>query len=179
MSKLILLREKLCLTQEELSDRSGISVRTIQRIEAGNLPKGYTLRALAKALEVNENELLSKNEIYDDVDITWFKLINLSSLPFTIIPPANILLPVILMFAKKKFNPLVKQLVSIQIIWFILSTITFLFCSFIKVWFNFGSKFLLIIVIVLMITNVFIIIKNAASLDKSGRLYFKLGFSMI
>ncbi len=44
MSKLKKIREKLNLTQEELSEKSGISVRTIQRIESGNEPKGQTLK---------------------------------------------------------------------------------------------------------------------------------------
>ena len=42
------------LTQEELSEKSKISVRTIQRIEAGTEPKGHTLRALAQALDIEE-----------------------------------------------------------------------------------------------------------------------------
>ncbi len=62
MSKLKENREKLNLTQEELSDKSGISVRTIQRIESGNEPKGHTLKILAKTLEITENELIQNQE---------------------------------------------------------------------------------------------------------------------
>ena len=39
MSILLELREKLNLTQEELAKKANISVRTIQRIEAGTKPK--------------------------------------------------------------------------------------------------------------------------------------------
>jgi len=46
MSRLLEFREKLNLTQEELSEKSGVSVRTIQRIEAGKEPRGYTLKTL-------------------------------------------------------------------------------------------------------------------------------------
>jgi len=60
MSILKVFREKQNLTQEELSKKSGISARTIQRIEKGKEPKGYTLRVLAKALMIEENELLCK-----------------------------------------------------------------------------------------------------------------------
>ena len=42
MSKLTKYREKLNLTQNELADKSGVSVRTIQRIEAGSKPKGHS-----------------------------------------------------------------------------------------------------------------------------------------
>lgn len=54
------IREKQNLTQEELSEKSGISVRTIQRIEAGTPPKGYTLKTLAKALGIPESDFLSE-----------------------------------------------------------------------------------------------------------------------
>ncbi len=47
MSTLLELREKLNLTQEELANKANISVRTIQRIEAGSIPKGFTLEALS------------------------------------------------------------------------------------------------------------------------------------
>ena len=58
MSILLELREKLNLTQEELADKANISVRTIQRIEAGTKPKGFTLEALSNALGVSKNVLL-------------------------------------------------------------------------------------------------------------------------
>jgi len=48
MSKLKQLREQKNMTQEELSEKSGISVRTIQRIESGTNPKGHTLKYLLK-----------------------------------------------------------------------------------------------------------------------------------
>ncbi len=62
MSKLKIVREQKNLTQEELSEKSGISVRTIQRIESGIAPKGHTLKALSKTLEILETELTGKTE---------------------------------------------------------------------------------------------------------------------
>ena len=58
MSELKKIRERQNLTQEELAEKSGISVRTIQRIEAGTNPKGYTLKTLASSLDVSEKDLL-------------------------------------------------------------------------------------------------------------------------
>ena len=52
------------LTQEELSEKSKISVRTIQRIEAGTEPKGHTLRALARALDVEEYSLQRQDDCF-------------------------------------------------------------------------------------------------------------------
>ena len=57
MSNLIFFREKQLLTQDELAEKSGVSVRTIQRIEAGANLKGHTLKSIALALEINPDEL--------------------------------------------------------------------------------------------------------------------------
>lgn len=179
MSKLKKNREKLNLTQEELSDKSGISIRTIQRIESGNEPKGQTLKLLAKTLGIKENELLEKEETKIEINSTLIKIINLSSLPFTIIPPANIIIPLVIMFAKKQFNPLAKQIVSIQILWLILAAIIFMLSSFMKNWFSLGNNFILIVMILLVLSNVFIILINAAEIDKKGKLFFRLNFSII
>lgn len=179
MSKLKKYREKLNLTQEELSDTSGISIRTIQRIESGNEPKGQTLKLLAKTLGIKENELLEKEETKIEINSTLIKVINLSSLPFTIIPPANIIIPLVIMFTKKQFNPLAKQIVSIQILWLILAAIIFMLSSFMKNWFSLGNNFILVVMILLVLSNVFIILINAAEIDKKGKLFFRLNFSII
>ena len=179
MSRLLEHRERLNLTQEELAEKSGISVRTIQRIESGTDPKGHTLKSLARALGVEESELLPKTDTPDQLNLTWLKLINLSSLPFTLIPPANIVVPLILMFAKKQFNPLTKQMVSVQILWTILAAIIFMTGAFMKNWFDLGNKFMLVVMSLLVLSNVFIILRNTAELDKNKKLYIKLNFNII
>ncbi len=121
MSRLLFVRLGLRLTQEELCEKSGISVRTIQRIEAGAPPKGYTLKALAKGLGVSEAELVDNAETVVSIDMKWTKLINLSSLPFIFFPPLNVAVPLLLMFAKKQFTPLTRELVTIQILWSLLA----------------------------------------------------------
>ncbi|HBW81513.1 MAG TPA: DNA-binding protein, partial [Sphingobacterium sp.] len=73
MNKLQSLREKLNLTQEELAQKSNISVRTIQRIEAGQSPKGYTLRALAQALNVEESEFSAYDIPLESENLRWIK----------------------------------------------------------------------------------------------------------
>ncbi|MDA3943488.1 MAG: helix-turn-helix transcriptional regulator [Bacteroidetes bacterium] len=179
MSKLKKNREKLNLTQEELSDKSGISIRTIQRIESGNEPKGQTLKILAKTLGIKENELLEEEETQVEISSTLIKIINLSSLPFTIIPPANIIIPLVIMFAKKQFNPLAKQIVSIQILWLIIAGIIFMLSSFMKNWFSLGNHFILLVMIFLVLSNVLIILRNAVEIDKRRKLFFRLNFSLI
>jgi transcriptional regulator with XRE-family HTH domain len=49
------------LTQRELAEKSNISVRSIQRIENGDLiPRSYTLKTLAEVLELSFEAFLSK-----------------------------------------------------------------------------------------------------------------------
>lgn len=184
MSKLKSIRELQNLTQEEVAERSGISVRTIQRIETGKDPKGHTLRILAKTLAVTEKELLTPaiaetkedniNEL-PKVDCTKLKLINLSTILFILLPPLNIIVPLLLMFALKQKNVLVKQLISVQILWTIIAPIVFILGIFLKL----GHQFTIILIAAIVLSNVFIILRNAMELDRKKQLYFKLKFNLI
>lgn len=50
--KIIELRQNKGLTQEELVKQCNLSVRTLQRVESGEVePRGYTLRLLSEALD--------------------------------------------------------------------------------------------------------------------------------
>lgn len=194
MSKLRAAREQKNLTQEELSEKSKISVRTIQRIEAGTEPKGHTLRALAKALEIEEialqdtimipdtddetvAEIISevKEEQQPEINYSLIKIINLSSLLFTLLPPLNILVPLLLMFTMKQRNSLVRQIISVQMIWTVMAPIVFMLGIFLKL----GRQFTLVLMIVIVLSNIFIILRNAAEIDRNKKLYFRLKFSMI
>ena len=56
------IREGKCLTQQQLSDRSGVSVRTIQNYESGSYsPRFGIVDKLAEALEVSSPELLGQS----------------------------------------------------------------------------------------------------------------------
>ncbi len=179
MSKLKKIREHQHLTQQELSEKSGISVRTIQRIESGTDPKGQTLKMLASTLEVKEAELIEKPETENQIHITLVKVINFSSLPVTIFPPANIILPLIIMFLKKEFNPLTRQIISLQIFWTIGAFIIFMLFNFMKNWFSWSNEYTLVMMILLVLSNVLVILINAAEIDKKQRLRIKLNFSII
>ena len=56
------IREEKELTQQQLSDRSGVSVRTIQNYESGSYsPRFGIVDKLAEALEVTSPELLGQS----------------------------------------------------------------------------------------------------------------------
>lgn len=192
MSTLKQIREQQHLTQEELSEKSGISVRTIQRIEAGTTPKGYTLRNLAISLEVpehrllerttpqmqdapletNETALLAENHTLDYSKVKW---INLSSVLFVLLPPFNIVAPLLLSYFLKQKNELTKQIVSVQIIWTLFAPIVFFIGIFLKL----GRSFTLILIIGIILSNLFIILSNTHQIDKNKKLRYKLNFNIL
>jgi transcriptional regulator with XRE-family HTH domain len=179
MSRLLAIRQKLNLTQEELFERSGISVRTIQRIEAGTSPKGYTLKALAKGLGVSEEELVEKEEAVAPEDAKWLKLINLSALPFMLVPPLNIAAPLLIMFVKKQFTPVTRRIVTIQIIWTLIAIVLFLTVIMLNDVFAVRGNYMMLVPFVWVLVNTFIILRNAAEIVKNKTLRIGMGFSLI
>lgn len=83
-------RLKRGMTQEELSGKTDISVRTIQRIEAGDVvPRAYTLQAIAAALEVDFEVLNSYVQADDEEEQQaryWLALLHLSGLLILLFP---------------------------------------------------------------------------------------------
>lgn len=52
------LRKQKGLTQEDLVERCNINVRTIQRIEAGEVsPRSYTLKTILEVLDYDFNQM--------------------------------------------------------------------------------------------------------------------------
>jgi transcriptional regulator with XRE-family HTH domain len=80
------------MTQEELALKCDVTIRTIQRIESGEVdPRSYTLQAIASALEVDYNELLSVEGLLKTEDLSskegyWLAMLHLSGLFVLIIP---------------------------------------------------------------------------------------------
>ncbi|MBC8884084.1 helix-turn-helix transcriptional regulator [Flavobacterium piscinae] len=181
MNKVQFLRNKLNYTQQELAEKTGLSLRTIQRIESGQKPQGHTLKVLLKALEIEDlDELNSDSKIViDEYDYNNLKLINLIAIVGIVLPPINIILPIILKKKYKENHNMSKQIITLQIIWTIMSFIIFMLCSFIKNWFNLSSKFILIVMITLVLSNVIIILTNNYFIDQKQKLFFKLNFNVL
>ena len=86
------LRVKKGLTQEELAEKTELSVRTIQRIENGEVdPRSFTLQMIAKALDVdfsifNDSEFNNSDETQKEDEKTSLALLHLSGLFLLILP---------------------------------------------------------------------------------------------
>jgi transcriptional regulator with XRE-family HTH domain len=110
-------RKRQGLTQEELADKAGLTVRTIQRIESGKgTPRDFTLRQIAAALNLPVDELKSKPELQDDY---WMVLLNLSAFCYLLLPLLNIIVP--LQLLKKHRHEidagLARKIINRQIYW--------------------------------------------------------------
>ena len=135
MSKLKKIRTKLGLTQEELADKSGISVRTIQRIETGLSPgSAYTIKTLAKTLDVSIKDILQADDFESSevIGIRKVKLMNLAGLSLAFFPFGNIIFPSIA-FSLNKRNSVVdklgRKILSFQILLTIFAFLTLIICG--------------------------------------------------
>ncbi|MBD0833801.1 DUF4870 domain-containing protein [Flavobacterium chuncheonense] len=122
------LRNRKGFSQEQLSDESKLSLRTIQRIEKGeSIPRGDTLIKLTQALGVTPDDLLEW-QITDDKG--YLQLLNWSSFSFIITPLLGIIIPLVMWILKREKIKFVddsgKKIINFQITWTLIlySTIT-------------------------------------------------------
>lgn len=65
------LREKNYWSQEQLANMAGLSLRTIQRVEAGNPASKETLKSLASVFEIDISELTKRVKMIDKKSEDW------------------------------------------------------------------------------------------------------------
>lgn len=159
------LRESKNLTQTELAEKSKLSLRTIQRIEAGNIPKGFTLKSLASVFEVNIETLIS---VPEKQNVERAKLINLSTLLGLIIPFGGIIFPFILMrkTTDSTNKEIGKNIVSLQIILTVILSLLLIVSPFIQKFFGIRFPFFMIPLMVFLGLKLFLVIINGISLNK-------------
>ena len=167
------LREERSLTQTELAEKSGLSLRTIQRIEAGNQPKGFTLRALAAALETIPQKLIAVKE---QPNLDSAKWINFSSLSGLIIPFGGVLFPLILTYRTQdpKNRQLGKSMVSVQIILAVALSISQIASPFIQKAFSLDFPLFIFPLLFIFAIKLAIVIANGISLNTKNDLHKNL-----
>lgn len=122
--KLKHFRRTNCLSQEKLAETSGISIRTIQRIEEGkSAGSGYTITALARTLHISSADLLNtvpQNPLPAPGNTSKLKILNLSAMAMLLIPLANVFIPAYFYWKNKndeKVKDIGSKIVSFQIFW--------------------------------------------------------------
>ena len=117
--KIKTLRNRKGFSQEELSEKTGLSLRTIQRIENGETePRGDSLKRLAAAFDVSSDEIVDWTV---QEDKGFLASLNLSALSFILFPLLGILIPLIIWISKKdkirNGNQIAKDILNFQITW--------------------------------------------------------------
>jgi transcriptional regulator with XRE-family HTH domain len=139
-SHIVALRKERGFSQEVLAERSGVSLRTIQRVERGEtVPRGHTLLALATALDVSLENFQTAPEPPQQpgsspaamrTDPQFLQLLNLSALSFLVLPLLNIIVPVLLWRARKADTQDVaevgRRVIGFQVLWQVSSFFLFL-----------------------------------------------------
>ena len=145
------LRQNKGLSQEELSELSKVSLRTIQRIEKNtNAPSGKTLNLICESLQLNLEDLLEYGKKEDKGFLTLFHFTVLS---FIFLPLGNIIVPLILWLTKKEeivgLKEIGASLLNFQILWTIATTAIALLSVFGKL-LDFGNFLILLILTILL-----------------------------
>lgn len=174
----VVLRKQVGISQEELSQRSGISLRTIQRLEKDQVkPRGYTLNQLAQALGVSLKELQAVTHDSDE-NIGHQKLRTLNALGLL-----SVFLPIIHLAIQGYYwrshlrlpfdRTIGSKIISFQIWWSVLMILTLVLFQVITFAIS-GQKTIgqfpwrLLIYVSFLVVNMLSIFKYSITLQKHG-----------
>ena len=178
------LRKQKGMSQEYLAEESGLSLRTIQRIENGETnPTGESLKRLSNALNVNPDELIDWSV---KVDKRYLTFLNLSALTFLFFPLLGILIPFILWTARKgkikNINKLGKDLINFEITWtLLLFSFPFLWLLLAKIGLlkNLTLSIIFIIVGVMYFINFIFILLNTLRISNENDVNYNPKFKFL
>lgn len=182
-TKLKALRHQKGMSQEALAEASGLSLRTIQRIENGiTNPTGDSLKRLANALNVNPDELIDWAIKEDN---SYLVYLNLSTLTFLFFPLLGIIVPFILWTSKKdkikNINALGRDLINFEITWTILLffiPFSMFILSKVGILDSFSLSALFATTVIMYVINLLFILLNTfrISNEKDAKYYPRLKF---
>lgn len=124
--KIIHFRKLRGITQETLAEVTGLNVRTIQRIESGEVdPRLYTLKSIADALNINLEELLPEPTQHERNQTA---ILHITPAGFFLFPfIGNVIFPFIFWMLKREevngINRHGKDILNSQITYSIISSI--------------------------------------------------------
>lgn len=180
------IREKSGYTQHELAKKTGLSLRTIQRLEANNrMPKGYTLKTLSAVFTIEpavfQEQFISVQQ-NKDADLISIKAINLSVLALFGLPFGNIILP-ILLWRKKRQSTVVdkvgRKIINFQIIWTIVLCVLLCVAPFVNLYLLSSTPLILIVLLVALVINIAIVCRTALLLQKNNLDFLNLPITLL
>jgi len=173
MNPIKLNREKLGLTQQSLADQSGLSLRTIQRLENSDKPpKGHTLQQLAALFKLSTEQLktdFSPEPKIEENGIQSVKLINASALALFVFPFGNLIFP-FLVWRAKRHQPLAdevgRRILNFQIYWTVFLAISLCLSPFLDSRNSDSLPLILKVLFVVYLINLFVTLWNAWKIQK-------------
>ena len=177
------LRQQKGYTQKELAEKAGISVRTLQRIEADsqNL-KGFSLRALAEVFELEPEELVGESMVEsaesDEEDSgSRLALLNLACLSFLLIPFGNLIVPLIMWSRMKKNDPdneLARRIINVQILWTVVTSLLLIATPLVQGMLKVRFPGIFIVLIGMISLNFLVILFTASAITRKRRNFLNL-----
>jgi len=168
------IRREFGYTQLDLSKKTGLSLRTIQRLESKNKePKGHTLNVLSEFFNMETSVLQDQFKSIEQTkksDADSIRLINLSVLAFLGIPFGNIILPVFLWKRKRKsklVDEFGRRIINFQILWSAVLCLLLCISPFINISFS-GIPLILVVLFSAMTINIIIICITAIKLQSDN-----------
>ncbi len=168
------IREQLGFTQAELANKSGLSLRTIQRLESSNKePKGHTLKVLSNVFNMEPKVLQDKFQRIESTknsEKTSIQLINLSIISFIGIPFGNIIFPLIIWYRNRKskiVDDIGRRIINFQIIWWIILSLLLAISPFISRQFFSNTQIILYVLFVGYAFNVVVVVVTAMKLKRN------------
>ncbi len=175
---LIYQRKLKGYSQADLSAKTEVTVRTIQRIEKGDVnPHLQTIKLLASALDIEVDDLLHlDNPKEEAIQKKWLLLLHSTPLLGFVLPFCNVLFPLFLWIHKREDNPIYDkhgvQIVNFQITAMMLYVLSFIALLTIEKW----GFFLFISIIPLCLI---VILANIIYAVKSYKCYYPLAIPFL
>ncbi len=186
LSILKTIREQEGYTQSDLATKTGLSLRTIQRLENTNkVPKGYTLTALAEEFKMEPSALQAKylnTKRSRDSEISTIRMINLSVLSFLGIPFGNLIFPIII-WRDNRDSQLVdevgRRIVNFQILFTLCLSVLLILIPFTVSRLLPGIPLILILALLAYLFNIIVIIRTAIKIHHQDLDFLHLPLRLI
>ncbi|MFH6770654.1 helix-turn-helix domain-containing protein [Gaetbulibacter aestuarii] len=186
MSVLKSIREKEGYTQTDLATKTGLSLRTIQRLENTNkIPKGYTLNALAEEFHMEPSALQAQylhTKRSRDSEISTIKMINLSAFSFLGIPFGNLILPIIIWRNNRDsqfVDEVGRRIVNFQILFTLILSLLLILMPFTVSKLFPGIPLVLITALMAYLFNIVVIIRTAVKIQHQDFDFLNVSFRLI
>ena len=176
--KLVYQRKLNGLSQEELAEKTRVTVRTIQRLEKGEVtPHLRTVKMLAAALDIEVDDLLQlENPGNETLQTKWLFLFHTAPFVGFVIPFLNILLPLFLWIHKRDDNPIYDQhgraVINFQITMALIYILALVALVTVQ---GFGFLFFIAVIPYAVLT----MLGNVIAVLKSGKCYYPLSIPFL